>query len=70
LSEMTGMAQPVNSIAMMGAPGPHGTIDMGGMFTLLKIRDRLERDPGWYSAPTTTTASEASADDLHRDGIE
>jgi FtsP/CotA-like multicopper oxidase with cupredoxin domain len=71
LSEMTGMAQPVNSVAMMGAPGPHGTIDMGGMFTLLKIRDRLvaDKDPGWYSAPTTT-ASEASADDLHRDGIE
>jgi FtsP/CotA-like multicopper oxidase with cupredoxin domain len=68
MSEMAGMAQPVNSIAMMGAKGPHGTIDMGGMFTILKIRDSLATDPGWYAAPTV--ASEASADDLHRDGIE
>jgi FtsP/CotA-like multicopper oxidase with cupredoxin domain len=68
MSEMGGMAQPVNSIAMMGANGPHGTIDMGGMFTILKIRDSLANDAGWYAAPNV--ASEASADDLHRDGIE
>jgi FtsP/CotA-like multicopper oxidase with cupredoxin domain len=68
MSEMDGMAQPVNTIAVMGAKGPHGTIDMGGMFTILKIRDSLANDPGWYAAPTV--ASEASADDLHRDGIE
>ncbi len=68
MSEMGGMAQPVNSIAMMGAKGPHGTIDMGGMFTILKIRDSLATDPGWYAAPQV--ASEASADELHRDGIE
>jgi manganese oxidase len=68
MSEMAGMAQPVNSIAMMGAKGPHGTIDMGGMFTILKIRDSLATDPGWYAAPNV--ASEANADDLHRDGIE
>jgi FtsP/CotA-like multicopper oxidase with cupredoxin domain len=68
MSDMTGMAQPVNSVAMMSANGPYGTIDMGGMFTLLKIRDRLDKEPGWYSAPTTST--EATADDLRRDGIE
>jgi FtsP/CotA-like multicopper oxidase with cupredoxin domain len=68
MSEMGAMAQPVNSIAMMGAKGPHGTIDMGGMFTILKIRDSLATDPGWYAAPQL--ASEASADELHRDGIE
>src|SRR5437868_5889931 len=38
------MDQPRNSIAMLGGDGPHGTIDMGGMFTLLKIRDRLTGD--------------------------
>jgi len=68
MSEMGGMAQPVNSIAMMSSKGPHGTIDMGGMFTLVKIRDSLAKEPGWYSAGPS--ASEANAADLHRDGIE
>jgi FtsP/CotA-like multicopper oxidase with cupredoxin domain len=64
------MDQPRNSIAMLGGDGPYGTIDMGGMFTLLKIRDRLPGDgnPGWYK-PTTDVATEASADELARDGI-
>jgi len=46
-------------------------IDMGGMFTVLKVRDKLagDADPGWYDAPAGTTAGEASAADLARDGI-
>ncbi len=63
------MAQPRNSIAMLGGKGPHGVINMGGMFTLLKIRDRLVGDPGWYAAPAGTVAAEATADELSRDGI-
>jgi FtsP/CotA-like multicopper oxidase with cupredoxin domain len=65
------MAQPDNSIAMLGGDGPHGTIDMGGMFTLLKIRGHLtgEGDPGWYEPPPAELASEATADELARDGI-
>ena len=64
------MARPRNSISMVGGDGPYGTIDMGGMFTLIKIRDRLtgDGDPGWYK-PRTDVASEASADELARDGI-
>jgi FtsP/CotA-like multicopper oxidase with cupredoxin domain len=64
------MDQPRNSIAMLGGDGPYGTIDMGGMFTLLKIRDRLpgDGDPGWYK-PRTDVASEATDDELARDGI-
>jgi FtsP/CotA-like multicopper oxidase with cupredoxin domain len=31
-----GMPAPPNSIPMLGAPGKHGYIDMGGMFTILK----------------------------------
>jgi hypothetical protein len=43
---------------------------MGGMFTLLKVRDTLGAgDPGWYQAPTGSVAGEASADELARDGI-
>ena len=70
MSQMA-MAQPGNSIAMLGGKGPHGTIDMGGMFTLIKIRDRLtgDGDPGWYEPPGTDVASEATADELARDGI-
>ncbi len=71
MAEMTmmRMPQPNNAIAMVGGKGPHGTIDMGGMFTLVKIRDRLtgDADPGWYAAPSP--AAEASAADLARDGI-
>jgi len=69
MSQMT-MPQPTNSIAMLGARGPHGVIDMGGMFTTVKIRDRLTgaADPGWYE-PRTDVASEATADELARDGI-
>lgn len=73
MSEMSQMrmAQPANSIAMLGGTGPHGIIDMGGMFTLVKIRDRLagDADPGWYAPPTADVAAEATTDELARDGI-
>lgn len=49
-SEMQ-MGAPRNSIPMLGGDGPFGTIDMGGMFTIVKIRDDIDyaHDPGWYS---------------------
>jgi FtsP/CotA-like multicopper oxidase with cupredoxin domain len=68
MGEMMQMAQPKNSISMMGGKGPYGDIMMGGMFTLLKVRDHLSGDPGWYKAPAV--ASEATADEMKRDGIE
>jgi manganese oxidase len=71
MGEMVHMAmeQPRNSIAMVGGKGPHGVIDMGGMFTVIKIRDRLPAgDPGWYE-PRTDVAVEATPDELARDGI-
>ena len=69
--EMMTMAQPHNSISMMGGPGPFGTIDMGGMFTILKVRDPLTAASaaGWYDHPPGTVASEATADELARDGV-
>jgi len=63
------MPQPANSISMLGGKGPHGVIDMGGMFTLIKIRDTLSGDPGWYTAPTGSTAAEATPEELARDGV-
>jgi manganese oxidase len=51
-----GMALPRNSIPMLGGQGPYGPIDMGGMFTLIKIRDDIDynRDPGWYTVGPRT----------------
>ncbi len=50
---------PRNSIPMRGGVGPFGAIDMGGMFTIIKVRDQIsgDRDPGWYRQPPGTTAS-------------
>jgi manganese oxidase len=64
-----GMRVPRNSLPMVGAQGKHDYIDMGGMFTILKIRENLTSydDPGWYDNPPGTLASIASNDELRRD---
>ncbi len=65
-------AVPPNSIAMRGARGPFDEITMGGLVTVLKVRDRLERydrDPGWYRHPPGTVARRATREELSRDGI-
>jgi hypothetical protein len=68
------MPMPANSIPMKGAVGPFGDyISMGGMFTIIKVRDRLtsyDQDPGWYQHPPGTVALTAKAEDLLRDGID
>ncbi|MEW6155903.1 MAG: copper oxidase [Verrucomicrobiota bacterium] len=67
-----GMKNPRNSIPMMGAPGPFDYITMGGMFTVLKVREGITDygDPGWYEHPSGTVAALASPEELKRDGIE
>jgi FtsP/CotA-like multicopper oxidase with cupredoxin domain len=67
-----GMPVPKNSIPMLGAKGQHDVITMGGMATVLKVRDRLKGhgDPGPYQAPRGTLASVAEDSDLRRDGID
>jgi manganese oxidase len=75
MGNMAGMAQtmgvPRNSIPMLGSPGPFGYIDMGGMFTIIKVRDAITSydDPGWYRHPAGTVAEPASAAELRADGI-
>jgi len=68
------MPMPKNTISMKGKAGPFGDyISMGGMMTLLKVRDRLKSyddDPGWYDHPAGTVAVKASEQELQRDGIE
>ncbi len=71
MGDMMKMQLPDNSISMLGGNGPFGLIDMGGMFTIVKVRDKLsgDDDPGWFDHPRGTVAMEASADDLARDNI-
>jgi hypothetical protein len=73
MSEHLGhMKFPPNSIPMVGAKGKHDYITMGGMFTVLKVRDRIDgyADPGWYENPPGTLAMSAAEDELRRDGID
>lgn len=67
-----GMPVPDNSIPMLGAKGPFGYVTMGGMVTIVKVRDGLTDrtgDPGWYEHPAGTVSSRASPAELARDGV-
>jgi cobalt-zinc-cadmium efflux system outer membrane protein len=63
--------QPPPTTGLDPPKGPFGYIDMGGMFTVLKVREHLRgyEDPGWYPHPPGTVADLASAEELRRDGI-
>jgi FtsP/CotA-like multicopper oxidase with cupredoxin domain len=54
------MPLPENTLPMMTGDGPYGNIEMGGMFTVVKIRADLARDdyrdPGWYQPPKDSVA--------------
>lgn len=54
------MPLPDNTFPMMTGTGPYGPVEMGGMFTTLKVRrDQAPgdyRDPGWYRQPPGTQA--------------
>ncbi|WP_438018057.1 copper oxidase [Sorangium sp. So ce315] len=65
------MPIPPNSLPMRGGAGPFSYIDMGGMFTILKVRDEPDKaDPdGWYAHPAGTVAGPASAERMRADGI-
>ena len=56
------MSIPENTLPMMTGAGPYGPIEMGGMFTVIKVRDGLAhndyKDPGWYRQPKGTRAYE------------
>jgi hypothetical protein len=56
------MELPPNTLPMMTGRGPFGPIEMGGMFTVAKVREGLARDdyrdPGWYRHPAGTVAYE------------
>lgn len=72
MSEMTDMAEmmdmplPDNTLPMMAGKDQFGAIEMGGMFTTVKVREGLARndykDPGFYKHPKGTVAHEVAND--------
>ena len=65
------MQVPDNSFPMGTVHLQYGKGIMGGMFTVLKVRERLSSyaDPGWYQHPQGSCAETALVDELTRDGI-
>ena len=57
---------------MHGGRGPFGTIDMGGMFTVIKVRENpgSEDGSGWYAHPKDTVADKADPARMAADGID
>ena len=64
MADMGAMEMPLpdNTLPMMTGRGPFGPIEMGGMFTVMKVREGLAgddyKDPGWYQHPQGTVAYE------------
>lgn len=56
------MPLPDNTLPMMTGGGPFGAMEMGGMFTTVKVRKDQKpgdyNDPGWYKHPAGTVAYE------------
>jgi FtsP/CotA-like multicopper oxidase with cupredoxin domain len=68
MHDMAEMEMPIpdNTLPMMTGTGPFGPVGMGGMFSVVKVRDDIKRgdysDPGPYKHPAGTIASEYTAD--------
>ena len=64
MADMGEMEMPIpdNTLPMMTGQGPFGAIAMGGMFSVVKVRDDVKpgiyTDPGWYRHPAQTVAYE------------
>ena len=67
MADMAEMEMPLpdNTAPMMTGEGPFGSVEMGGMFSVLKVRREQKpddyRDPGWYAHPPGTVAHEVDA---------
>ncbi len=64
MADMGEMEMPIpqNTLPMMTGTGPYGPVEMGGMFSTLKVRKNQPagdyKDPGWYRQPAGTRAYE------------
>ncbi|MCX7670454.1 MAG: multicopper oxidase domain-containing protein, partial [Anaerolineae bacterium] len=56
------MPLPENTLPMMTGRGPFGPLEMGGMFSIVKVRAEQKpgdySDPGWYRHPPGTVSWE------------
>ena len=56
------MPMPDNTLPMMTGFGQFGPLEMGGMFSVVKVREGLAandyKDPGWFKHPQGTVAYE------------
>jgi len=72
-TDMGHMPGPENTLPMMMGKGPFGKLEMGGMFSVVKVRDDLGaddyRDPGWYRHPPGTVARRISRDPQFGDPV-
>ena len=68
MGEMASMEMPLpeNTLPMMRGHAQFGPVEMGGMFSVVKVRPGLARndyrDPGWYPHPSGTVAYEWKGD--------
>ncbi|MEC5206689.1 FtsP/CotA-like multicopper oxidase with cupredoxin domain [Vogesella perlucida] len=68
MADMGEMEMPIpdNTAPMMTGQGPFGALEMGGMFSVLKVRKDQPagnyKDPGWYQHPAGTVAFEYSGE--------
>jgi FtsP/CotA-like multicopper oxidase with cupredoxin domain len=58
MGNMMEMGRPKNTLPMMTGDGPFGPVEMGGMFTVLKVRAGITSyaDPGWFKHPAGSVA--------------
>ncbi|MCU0682594.1 MAG: copper oxidase [Polyangiaceae bacterium] len=63
MGNMMDMGRPKNTLPMMAGEGPFGPVEMGGMFTVLKVREGLKSyaDPGWYKHPNGSVARKVAS---------
>ncbi|MCQ9375605.1 copper oxidase [Methyloversatilis sp. XJ19-13] len=64
MADMADMKMPLpeNTVPMMTGDGPFGSVEMGGMFSVFKVRRDQKpgdfSDPGWYAHPAGSVAHE------------
>ena len=64
MHEMAEMEMPLpdNTLPMMTGQGPFGAVGMGGMFSVMKVRQNQAAgdytDPGWFQHPQGSVAYE------------
>jgi hypothetical protein len=59
------MPLPDNTLPMMTGFAQFGALEMGGMFSVVKVREGLAsgdyKDPGWFKHPQGTVAYEVAS---------